>query len=509
MSDPRQLRSLATRFTLLHLMTITALIAVGISVVLAMRSKQALTLRRDELRAFSRRLSITNENELVSIALPAIANQFESWRVHVPAGIDYELRLGIGLLSEKGIPPVVGSVPIPAGQHRVTLVAEDSFEQEYRYLVYLDGAPVIEKTMGKQWLPNGFSSASGINWPIQPYILPPPRQLASQSYEARLDFGPQNFFNGHSDSYLTRPGYRLWIDQVGRIYPPASPFLGLSGDYLFQGIGLRDGIRYVSSPMPSQWTFTRPKLATMEPVLRMEAEFVTTDGTVVSSAQIKSWRLTSSATVIGSSHWEEEPEQSTCTAYLHALSKSPDVLQPVVELRWDVQRPDSVGLRLAQTPANDRISRWRLRIMEGRQQLWRELQVGDRPKITPIDALKDSQLPEQSSEKQSMRTAVIDLGDMAATDVRLQWQTNESLPLQILERSADHYAGRLLYQGLPVTLGMQVPAGSKPQLAVDIVEQHPTRSGETFRGGPVFEAIQIELEVMQPEWIWLNAQLKE
>lgn len=67
----------------------------------------------------------------------------------------------------------------------------------------------------------------------------------------------------------------------------------------------------------------------------------------------------------------------------------------------------------------------------------------------------------------------------------------------------------MLYQGLPTRLGIQVPAALKPKLSVDVTDKHPTTAGTAFPGGPVFDAIQIELDTAEREWIWLSAELKE
>lgn len=511
MSDAPSRRSATAKFSLRHLLTLTALIAVGIAVGLAYRSNRSLTQRRDELLSLSSRLPTDNEDELVSAAMPAVADDFESWHVRVPEGQDYELRLGIGTVSEKGVPPVVGSVRVPSGQHRVTLYTGDSISDRFRYAVYLDGAIVIEKTMGNQWLPNGWSSASGISWPRSSKLSPPPLQLAGQSYEAARDFGNQHYFNGQSDEYVTRLGYRLWIDRAERTYQSAAPFMGFVGEPQYQGIGLRDGIRYKASSPPYQWTFTRPKFATPEPVLRVEAEFVSAEGSVLSgqSQVFKSWQIRNAASGADVLRWQEEPAQTSYTAYLHAVSSPAHSLQPVVEMKWDVSRPDAVGIRLADTPANDQVGRWRLRILDGRHHLWRELRIGERPWITPADALSAGNVPDESSVQPSKRTAVLNLGDVKATDIDLQWQTNETLPLQIVARSDNRYAGVQLYRGLPVRLGIEIPAALKPKVAVDVADQQGTVPGTVLPGGPVFDAIQIELEAAEHDWIWLSAQSKE
>ncbi len=52
-----------------------------------------------------------------------------------------------------GGPPSTQSVPVSAGQHRVTLYSGDSPDEQFRFVVYLDGQVVIEKTMGRNWMP--------------------------------------------------------------------------------------------------------------------------------------------------------------------------------------------------------------------------------------------------------------------------------------------------------------------------------------------------------------------
>ena len=95
-----------------------------------------------------------------------------------------------------------------------------------------------------------------------------------------------------------------------------------------------------------------------------------------------------------------------------------------------------------------------------------------------------------------------------AEDTRLRWQTDEALPLQILEREQKGYAGRRLYKGLPLTLGIQMPVSQKPAVAVNVVEEDPSAPGNAFPGGTVFGEIQIDLEATTHDWIWLEAKSK-
>ncbi len=506
-ADPK--RAIGAHISLRQLLTVNAMIAIVIAIGLAYRNNLALTRQLDELLSLSRRLQVKNTKELASAAMHSVANRFHSWQVYVPEGEKFDLQLGIGDVSEKGIPPLVGSVHILPGQHRVTLYTGASISEKFQYVVYLDGVQVIEKTMGIDWMPDGWSSASSIPWPSKLQLSPTPLQLASQSYEPNRKFGKSRFFNGQRDSHVTRLGYRLWIDKSNRAYQLDSPFIGYPNDPQNLGIGLRDGLRFSASNSSFPWIFTRPQLAATAPVLELEADFIKTDGTVRLSKNpsFQAWQISNAATGTEPLQWGDEPSQVSQTAYLHALSKSGNDLQPVVEMKWELDKPDEVGFRLANTPANEQIKRWRLHFQDGSLHLWRELKINDRGWITTDQSISESKTQGQDSEKASTREVILDFGDDPATKI-LQWQSNGDLPLQILEREDPSYAGMRLYQGLLSTMSIRIPASLKPTLAVDVADQHPLLPGTAMPGGPIFNEIRIELEASQDEWIWLSVKMK-
>lgn len=505
MSDATTHRAERSKLSLRHLLYLTAWIAIGVAVRMAYRQHGELTQKRSELLSISKGLQVSNEDELSSAPMPTIADDFYSWRVYVPDSRDYELRLGIGEISEKGIPPIVGRVRLSPGQHRVTLYKEDSASEEYRYVVYVDGVQAIEKVMGSNWLPSGWSSSRGVSWPGEPKTSMGPLQLSSQGYQPEVNFGDQGYFNGQYDNQLTRPGYRLWIDQPDQEYPPASPFLGFPGDPQYLGIGLRDGFRFRTSALSYVWAFTRSSFATTDPVLHVEAEFITEEGNKVSSQSFKSWQVRNAATGSEALRWKEAPAQTVHSAFLHATAKSSEDLQPVVELQWDANKPDAIGIRLADTPANAQIIQWRLRILDGKHHLWRELHAGDAPWITPEEAIKKSDRVEATSQNPAMKSAVLNLGHQSKPNVELYWKPNEKLPLQIVERKDARYSGLSLYQGVPLSFGMQIPTSLNPVLAVEVVDQHPSVANAEFPAGPVFHAIRVEVQATTQDWIWLNA----
>lgn len=491
----------------MNLLALTALIAIGTAAGIAYQKNRTMVRYREDLLGLSSRLSVDQDDILASAQMPRVADDFHSWKVHVPSGQNYELRLGVGEVSERGIPPILDRVPISGGRHRVTLQLCDSSDKEFLYVVYVDGKRVLEKTMGSEWMPNGWSTASSINWPRDLRRSPAPLPLSGRRYKPRLDFGKGSghYFNGDGDNYVTLKGYRLWIDQADRKYEPASPFIGFADDPDYLGIGLRDGLRYKSTGnRPYDWHFTRPSLDTDDPVLRIAAEFFARDGSILSSQtpSFQSWQLQSDPDRDAPLSWTLGHKSSTYTAFLKAKSRSnAPSLSPVIEMKWDADRPDEVGLRLADFPENRQLDRWRLRILGGKSHLWREITIGERTLNAPdFSAQHDADRTEAANE--------LDLEIEPTEDARLCWQTNEPLPLQILERKDVSYAAMQLYQGLPPTFGIEIPATLKPTMTATVLEERPNDSGQAFPGGSVFSEIAIELRTVEPDWIWFKVEPK-
>lgn len=503
MNEPTAIRSNKPRFSLLNLLALTALIAIGTAIALAYFKNRSMVQERDALLSLSSRLQIDNVDELAMSGAPKVADDFNSWNVHVPTGKDHELRLGLGEVSEDSIPPVWEAVQIPAGQHRVTLHASDSPPEGFRYVVYVDGEQVMDKEMGEDWMPGGWSSASSIGWPSAESQKSTPMQLAARSYEPRVDVGSGNYFNGHSDDYVTRNGYRLWIDQADRTYQPASPFMGFATEVQYHGIGFRDGLRYKPySRSPYAWTFTCPRLCTSDAVLQLSVEFYDRDGVILSSQtpSFQAWQLHDDALGTNKLNWQRDPTQSEYSAFLKAVHKTEGPIQPVVQFKWDSARPDEVGLRIANTPANEQVSRWRLRILDGTKHLWREMQVGER--TLTADEFVDATADGDDGE------IALALGKSASPNTQIHWQTNESLPLQVLERKQSYYAGMGLYKGLPLAIGLQIPDTLNPRLSAIAVDEDPVSPGKTFPGGAVFDEVRIDLDATHHDWIWIETKPK-
>lgn len=100
----------------------------------------------------------------------------------------------------------------------------------------------------------------------------------------------------------------------------------------------------------------------------------------------------------------------------------------------------------------------------------------------------------------------LDLEQSTSDHIRVQWQTNEVLPLQVLKRQPKGYAGMGLYDGVPVTLGLQVPTSLKPTLEVTTVTEDPYAPGQPFPGGAAIDELRIEPDASKHDWVWLETR---
>lgn len=487
------------------MLALTAIIAVWLAAMLAFRANARLTQKRTDLLALSSRLHVVDRARLESVAYPPVAKDVRTWEVHVPDGKSFELRFGVATVSQAGMPEPYERIPIGPGRHRITLRTADHPDDEYRFTVFVDGQSVIDETMGRQWMPDGWAQASGLNPPADmPGEAAPMLHLAGESYTPRTNYESNTYFNGQSDDWVSHPGYRLWIDQAEQTYPPASPFIGFANQPTYQGIGLRDGLRYRAARSKQyEWTFPRPASQASQPVLTIAPEFFVGEQMVLSdqTKEFAWWHLRNESQGKDGLAWQRDPTSTTYSAFLHADVESADATEPVVELRWDASRPHGIGIRLPKIPANEDLTKWRLRITGGTSHLWRLLDVGEQQ--LDVRTSFSNTAPELSSDPLPLQ-----LDSQSDDPYSIRWRTDVALPLQMLERSknnANAYRGMSLFQGMPVAFEAEMVAPLQPQVKIVRAQKRSDNPSVSIPGGPVIEELQIELDATTGDFIWLRA----
>ncbi len=503
-SDSPTDRKTRFRFSLRHILALTAIIAVWTAVWLAVRANARLTQVRSDLLALSSRLDVVNVDRLQSVAYPPVAKDVQTWEVHVPDDKPFELRFSVATVSQAGMPDEYEKIPIAPGRHRITLHTADHADEDYRFTVFVDGLSVVEKTMGYEWMPDGWQQASGLNPPSDirgetASML----HLAGESYTPRMNYEANTYFNGQSDEWVSQPGYRLWIDQADQTYPPVSPFIGFAIDPSYQGIGLRDGLRYRAvQGNQYEWAFHRRASQTNKPVLTIVPEFFVGDQNVLSD-QTKAfarWHLRNASQGQDALAWQRDPTISAYSVFLHADVESADATEPVVELRWDASRPNDIGIRLPQTPANEKLTKWRLRITGGTSHLWRLLDVGEQR----LDVRTSFAPPAADSFSEPLP---IQLDPQAGEPYRIRWRTDVTVPLQFLKRgkvNPQAYQAMSLFPGMPVAFAAEMVTRLQPQIKIVRAQKISDNPSVLVPGGPVIEELQIELDANTSEFLWLQ-----
>lgn len=486
------------RFSLWYLVVFTAIVATWTSAFVARQKNLELRPRLDTLVSLSGRLEVVDPNELVHASLPKIADDFEAWDVHVPAGKPQELRLHCGHVSNGGLPQEFESGPLSPGRHRVVLRRLDSAEELFRYEVYVDGQLVIEKQMGSDWMPKGWQQASGCSayeetWEEESKIL----GLTGRRYLPKGDFGRNEYFDGDLDRWSTELGYLLWIDEVGRSPKPIDAFLSRHN---WNGIGHRDGLRLdanigkILSGYGLMFKHPAARLRRRKaPVLNVELEFLIDQKVVLSNLTggFTGWELS-----------DFDPAFQSRTAFLQGVPGESGGLAPLIELQWTKDRPNEIGFRLPKLPANKAITSWRLRCNEGISHLWRIIESGD--------LKQDSRtIKEQTATDADAAGIKIELADPDEGVQSVQWRTDIKQPLQIYERKKGNskaLAGITLYDGLPFQFGCEFSELASPKVWATSVSNSPGADDTPIIGGSIFDEVVIELDAADPNWVWLRAE---
>ena len=487
------------------MLALTAIIAVWIAYVLALRENANLTQQRKHLLALSSRLDVADRDRLQSVAYPRLANDVHTWEVYVPDGKSFEIRFGVAAVSQAGMPESFEKIPIAHGKHRITLRIADGADEKYRFTVLVDGQSVVDKTMGRQWMPDGWRQFSGISLPAEMSRKAASMlQLAGRAYTPKTNYGPGTYFNGQGDEWVSQPGYRLWIDQADQTYRPASPFIGFMPDPSYQGIGLRDGLRYRANwGKQYEWTIHRPASQTNEPVLTIIPEFFVGDQMVLSdqTKEFAWWHPRDQPSGKNAYSWKRDPVKSAYSVFLHADVGSTDATEPVVELHWDATRPNDIGLRLPATPANESLTKWRLRIIGGANHLWRLLDVGERQ----LDVRTSFS---NTAVKSFPDPLPIKLDPQSGEPYFITWRTDVTQPLQMLERgknTPNAYRGMSLFGGIPMAFEAEIAVPLQPLVRVVRAQKRSDTPSIPLPGGPVIEEVQIELNATTGDRIWLRA----
>jgi hypothetical protein len=464
------------------------------------RTKHAeLATRHDLLVKVDNRLDVADPTILAIASRPRVTRDFKAWDIYVPSSPACELRFAAGEMSPAGTPQDFESVKLSPGRHQIILNEQDSNGRDSYFQCYVDGQLKLDKRMDAEWLPNGWRQASSWNLPNRGGLR---RQLSGRRYMSKIDFGPGKYFNGNLDDWSTVPSYALWIDRADQAPEPISPFLEFKKySYWHSGIGFRDGPRFQrgNRAVGLDLNFNHPATRLRDAALRIKPEFLAGGKDVLSGPSLGTtiWNISNAADSIKPFKSNRPPTIKSQTAFLHATGVPTGAPAPVIELRWDLDRPNEIGLRLAETAANASLTRWRLNCPDGLSHLWRLIDTGD--------ASLDSRKIAAAKPNDLKATVTLTKPNQGMHTVR--WKTDVLDPLQVYQRDKafkKQLAGISLYQGLPVEFSLKLPETAKPKVWAQRLDQIPETDNSPIPGGSIFSDVTIEIDAKTSAWIWLS-----
>ena len=505
-SAPKKTRRF--RFSLRYLIVFTTIVAIWASAFLARQKLPALQSHRDNwagIATYGNSTSVFVEN---TDCFETCSPDFQPYEVYIPEGEPRELRFFCGDVSEAGLPPAFESFPLSCGHHQIIFWEQDNLKKGYRFRVYVDDVLVINKSMGKEWMPLGWSQSSSFELKRASRSC---SKLTAKRYipiePARNNFLRRTYRKRNRERFTSSPGYQLCIDEVGRPPQTISNFFEMDFQSDEKTIGFLKGPILLMSPNSSSLdlSFYHP-IARDTSLFTLEPEFIVADEDAVigKTGEPVSWKLSGSADQIEDLKWQDDSANQSRLAFLHATPVIAGKLSPVIELKWTSKRPKDIGLRLPAVPANASITRWRLNCKEGVRHLWQTVESGEL--LFDISEFDELAATNPETAKAGLTRIAIPLAKPNKGIQSMQCRANvsERFSFKLISANPQIPAKKYRYNGDPFQFGFEFSASAAAKVWAISENKITILNKIPVLGGRVIEQLIVELDATDPSWVWLR-----
>ncbi|GAA5509798.1 hypothetical protein [Novipirellula caenicola] len=231
------------RFGLLELLLLTTVVATWLPVIFARRQIPMLESEIETMRYATTQLIILDDQKLNVRSLPSIWNHINSWRCHVPAGSDLELRLATESINGVGFPADYKAVALPDGEHVIHLKCTKDAAGHHSK-VFIDDELVLQQHHPVTWIESyGSSSTGSVSRQSKAYPLDVPLKIKVQRYSLKHPLKKYGSMDV-PDVYDSK-GNCLWISPASTVPTPSPRFYLPQERHGHEGIGHREGIKVV------------------------------------------------------------------------------------------------------------------------------------------------------------------------------------------------------------------------------------------------------------------------
>ncbi|GAA4471310.1 hypothetical protein [Novipirellula rosea] len=389
------------RFGLLELLLLTTVVATWLPVIFARRQIPMLESEIETMRFATTQLIILDDQKLNVRSLPSIWNNINSWRYHVPADSDLELRLATESINKVEFPADYQAVALPDGEHVIHLKCTKDATGHHSE-VFIDDELVLQQHHPVTWLTSyGSSSTGSVSRQSTAYPLDEPLKLKVQSYSLKHPLKKYGAMDV-PDVYDSK-GNCLWISPATTVPAPSPRFYIPQERHGHEGIGHREGIKVMRAhrsnlvgligivpslrsvmgdelggyPYCPLGISVRPILASEVSAVEIpEAQVNLSDGIPVSLRE----------SIVSPTQYDEsyarelitenaiQQDGTTMRIFAH-FKPFPSGAKPIVEIIFDAAHPDRVGFLPHAAPGSTPIVACQFVTRFDARFLWREVEV--------------------------------------------------------------------------------------------------------------------------------------
>lgn len=511
------------RFGLLDLLLLTTLIGAWIPYLLARRQFRPLENKIASLRQMAETIVVEDPEQIHVLRLRSHRYGATTWKVFVPQGEPYELRLANEGIVNSSFPSEFRRIPILPGQHRIGYFEFDQDDHE-NFRLFLDDDLAIETRYPKTEMPNsgGSSTSSGIN--LQTFQRGESVKLYRMIFDA--DIPGYRYRSAQNDGSLPSQGAVVWLAPVSKKPTPPTTFVPNSDQPSYnQGWGFREGIRVnvtqsrnssLQRPGTLQIFHAKAFQSQRTPLNQISVRVLEQGKSKhVDSTQEPSRAYNSSAglhfTIADNiqtpkNRWERKAgsisdDGKTYTVFFH-LESFASGAAPIIEARFQQDYPNRVGFRIHNRASAPKLDECILSAKDCAFPMLRNVHFAD--ETNSLDQLSPKWSKPENKTFEDSEWMLFDHDRFPLIDDqslrRAQLSTNVDYP-EVTNFGQNRSPWD--YIGVPATQAWLFPDSKETQVALRAREVYRANS-TNIPGGPAFSDFEIRTPMDSKQWIYFE-----
>lgn len=483
-----------TSFSLLNLMALATIVAVWLPRWISRDEPERLRTEIDLMNQSLGLLVVNDPSKFQSIRMANFGSDIETWRFHVPDDMNIEACLAIQGIHDLALPQEFKRFKLPSGQHEMSLRFRNHRDKGFNFQVHLDGDLELKMERPVEWFDSGgWSSSGGIGVVSAVHDVGNPLIMKKLVYNAVISTKSSGTIYLRDDSAASSKGCCLWLQPVDQVRESAPDWVDETTSLYPKQLGLREGVRLrpqVSGSPGLQ--IHHPHCLTNEvPVVTVFMEFESDEADVsldTRNQNTGTWKFSGLPHDFAQPKFVAENQRQQSFYLIHEINEEklstakPPV--PIVEILFDLDHPDDIGLRLVPPDKGLAVDRWKIRAVHHLGQYWQTLvtkegqwDATDDPSTLELTSLPELQYREATHRVIEIQSPAEDLVEWDKLEIPrgMRFASYPQRHSWLLPKATDA-------DGTVTRLSVQVSGGEEDSASTPIP------------GGPVISELILDIE---------------